>query len=71
MQRSGPAFFSSPAKIDTAEGSALQHQTDGNGRRRKVHGLLKENDGDARLAPTLTYAGLGGVVQRRRRWGEK
>ena len=57
-------------KIDTAEGGALQHHPHGAGRRRKVHGLLPNYDRGARLASTLTCAGLGGVLQWRWRQGE-
>ena len=36
----------------------LQHRTTGVGRRRKMHGLIPNYDRDARLASTLTCAGL-------------
>ena len=57
MRRSGSSFFSPPSKIDTTDGGALQHRTNGVGRRRKVHGLLPNYDRDAGLASTIRRAG--------------
>ena len=46
--------------MSTAEGGTLQHQGDGDGRRRKAHALFPDYERDAHLVPTLTRAGLGG-----------
>ena len=43
-----------------AEGGTLQHQGDGDGRRRKAHELFPDYERDARLVPTHKSAGLGG-----------